>query len=886
MPANRQSTPGFFDFMNQPSQRTVAARKSLNLDEAGNPMPVPKATDSSNVQVKTVYTKPNVQPPLENIPQLSNDSQTTGQPGTNLGDPTVVSSGEQNVLNSYRSYTYKFTLAALSTDAVNDPTSYRNSTLDYVIIESGGKGTSGLSASTSTDLIAGFNQLSPGRFDMFVENVEIENIMGFSEASNVSQANSIKFDVIEPYSINGFMEALHVASKAAGYTSYSQASFVLKMEFIGYPDNVPLPEPKKLGNEATRYFVFGFTGVEVEVTERGTHYKCAGVPFNEKGFGQPNELKKPTPMTGGTVAEILTNLMKNVGDQLTEAAKLSKVPGADASKHDEYDIKFPVKVGNAWDYTQINDIGKSAISKLLRDNRVYAFPDPGSATQGDAYDPAPPKSAGAGRGFINPTPAQQSSEPEAFKYNPSNPQVQFNTGSKLNEIISSVIRDSEYIKDILKRIDSKDSPSPIDDFGYINFFLVKIEVTNLDKYDAQTKKPYQKYTYIVTPYKVHYTRIPGYGSLKIDASKLKALSKRIYNYIYTGQNIDVLNFRLNFDNLYFESMPLALGNNDKPSSQAGAGPAGEIQPQTSGSTASSIDPGPNGQACFRIDAIANNINDNNAGPTQYDPYYVLAKNMHKAIVNSHASLITGDLEIIGDPFFVVTGGIGNYVPKTLTRGITEDNEADHTGEEVLITINFNNPIDYNTTDNGGLMYFEKEKTPFSGVYRVLSVVSTFHDGVFKQKLNIVRIPGQVPGNAPASYPSDIRTTKSKPGDQVLADTTNGVIGGGPLPVSSTDAPLSAPVDTASLPSPDKAYLAAIYAKEGVNGITKAFGVKNLNDIPTDSKDDVRQLVLGQSLTSNPLTNINISSQVNLNGVNSIASIIKNVASPLTKLIGS
>jgi hypothetical protein len=244
MPANRQSTPGFFDFMNQPSQRTVAARKSLNLDEAGNPMPVPKTTDSSNVQVKTGYTKPNVQPPLENIPQLSNNNQTTGEPGTNIGepgtnigepgtnigDPTVVSSGQQNVLNSYRSYTYKFTLAALSTNSVNDPTSYRNSTLDYVIIESGGKGTRGLSASNLTDLIAGFNKLSPGRFDMFIENVEIENIMGFSEASNVSQSTSIKFDVIEPYSINGFMEALHVASKAAGYISYSQASFVLKME--------------------------------------------------------------------------------------------------------------------------------------------------------------------------------------------------------------------------------------------------------------------------------------------------------------------------------------------------------------------------------------------------------------------------------------------------------------------------------------------------------------------------------------------------------------------------------------------------------------------------------------------------------------------------------
>ena len=917
MPANRQQTPGFFDFMNQPSQRTVAAQKSLNLDKTGNPMPVPKTTDSSNVQVKTNYTKPNIQPPLENIPQLSNNNQTMGQPGTNIGDPTVVSSGQQNVLNSYRSYTYNFTLAALDKNAVNDPTSYRTSSLNYVIAQSGGKGTAGISSPSSQTLnsaasdyqaqstsqsattesianskksldqlknavgaVPGFNQNSPGRFDMFIENVEVENIMGFSEQSSVSQTTSIKFEIIEPYSINGFMEALHISSQAAGYTSYSQASFILKIEFVGYPDNVPFPEPVRLGNEATRYFVFAFTGVEVEITEKGTRYRCAGVPFNEKGFGQPNELKKSTPMTGDNVADILKNLMKNVSDQLTEAAKLSKTPSLDYTRHDEYDIKFPLKEGDTWNYNKTNKIGMSAISELLKDARVYGFPDPGSATKGDAYDPAPPKSAGGGRGFVNPTPAQQSSDPETFKYNPKSPQVQFNTGARIHEIIASVIRDSEYVKNILKSIDS--DSSAIDNFGYIDYFLVKIEVTNLDKYDQQTKKPYQKYTYVVTPYKIHYTRIPGYGSLKIDESKLLTLSKRTYNYIYTGENIDVLNFKLNFDNLYFESMPLALGNNDKPLSQAGAGPGNSTTVLQGGSTAEVLDSGSNGQATQRVDSAANQINDNNAGPTQYDPYYILAKNMHRAIVNSKASMLTGEIEIIGDPFFVVTGGIGNYVPKTLTRGITVDNEADHTGEEVLITVNFNNPIDYNKFSGGGLMYFEKEKVPFSGVYRVLNVVSTFHDGFFKQKLNIVRVPGQVFNNAPVSNPSDRFSTAPKKGDTVLADTTSGIIGGGPA-VVSTDAPPSAPVDTAPPPLTDKAYLASIVAKEGPEGLKKAFGVKNLADIPKDSltKDEIRQLIYG---TSSPLSFSNpfaaLSTQFNLADITSTVGKIVSTAALL------
>jgi hypothetical protein len=41
------------------------------------------------------------------------------------------------------------------------------------------------------------------------------------------------------------------------------------------------------------------------------------------------------------------------------------------------------------------------------------------------------------------------------------------------------------------------------------------------------------------------------------------------------------------------------------------------------------------------------------------------------------------------------------------------------------------------------MFFDPKRAPFSGVYRVLKVVSTFKDGDFKQRLNIMRLPGQL-----------------------------------------------------------------------------------------------------------------------------------------------
>jgi len=49
----------------------------------------------------------------------------------------MASSSKQNVLNGYRSYTYNFTMAALSASEVNDPSTYRNRPLSRVILKSG-----------------------------------------------------------------------------------------------------------------------------------------------------------------------------------------------------------------------------------------------------------------------------------------------------------------------------------------------------------------------------------------------------------------------------------------------------------------------------------------------------------------------------------------------------------------------------------------------------------------------------------------------------------------------------------------------------------------------------------------------------------------------------
>jgi hypothetical protein len=90
--------------------------------------------------------------------------------------------------------------------------------------------------------------------------------------------------------------------------------------------------------------------------------------------------------------------------------------------------------------------------------------------------------------------------------------------------------------------------------------------------------------------------------------------------------------------------------------------------------------------------------------------------MHNAIIDSKASMIIGEIELLGDPFYIATGGVGNYVSSPDGRGKTKDGEADHIYSEVLITINFRNPIDINP--DTGMMYFDPKLIPFSAGQRI------------------------------------------------------------------------------------------------------------------------------------------------------------------------
>jgi hypothetical protein len=815
------------------------------------------------------------------------------------GKIKVDSSGQSNALNSYRSVTYSFTLAGLKKNYLKNPKAYRDSELDLVILKSGGKADAIMRSDSVAvfnsvpdeitqksrseyaardprridltdeqksvplrdyggELLNGFNTESPGRFDMFIENVEIETLMSFTENGGATLPTQIKFDVIEPYSVNGFIEALHFAAIGAGYPSYLQASFVLKMEFWGYPDNdlAEFVDPEKI-EKTERYFPIGLTNLEVDITEKGTRYKCSAVPFNERAFGEPNVVKKPIKMAGSTVKEILTDMIKNVNDQVSKSDKDGKEVSL-GNKHNKYSIKFPSRdEKEGWKDTPENKIGESKLLEILKDNALYKMADPGTTEKATAYKK---------EGSTQPTAEKQAKEPEAIKYTPGKTVVQFAEGMNIHEAISAVIRDSEYVRNILKNVKNN-----IDEYGMIKYFMVRIEVTNLDEIDETSKKPFQNFTYVVAEYKLHYTRIPSYGQEQIDDKKLTKLCNREYNYIYTGKNVDILNFKLNFNTLYFEAVPDSFGNKDSPSSKTGAGPNDSVVTKQAAGTP--IDTQKQQQVPTpptKVETTPMQSTGGQAGQPLADAYGTLAKKMHQAITNSQTSMIHGEMEILGDPYFIATGGTGNFNTTPDGRGNTKEGEVDHLQGEVLIRINFRNPVDIDPET--GIMQFDPKLIPFSGVYQVLKAINTFKDGLFKQRLEIIRKPGQILDlNIQPSDPADAVITLPNNLNRVVPDTTRAFNPSQRLDSSTALEQLDRGLPSPGLPGQLSNFTAA---SGGLGGSVGALLMQNPGRVSKIGELLSGSSVIGQALPTDIASNIRLNSsglsKINQTGLGSAA----------------
>jgi hypothetical protein len=651
---------------------------------------------------------------------------------TLAGNSMPIQRGIPNLLEGFASYTPLFTLVSLKPEEVNNPYLYRSSMYadNQVIFSSAGR--------YDKERV----RTAYGQPEYFINNFHMTSVITGTDKTGATNAISFEFDIFEPYSMGLFLQSLQAGAIAAGYPNYlNSAIYMLKIEFLGYDDSGNTftgPQPK--------FFLMTLKKTSFSVTEGGSTYKFSTIPHNHDGFSSvKNQLYTDVSLSGAKVDEVLVYGERSLTVALNEREKKLVEAGVEKSVPDVYEIHFPetantpipgLNPGDAEARATVN----SGNATVIKSSSGTGDADFGQNSIGSSSFNF---SADSGGNYVAPKASQAYDsktgkvDKDKITASATDRTFQYSQGSSLVQVISQIIIESQYAKDAIK-------DENIDADGKVAWFRIDVQIQLLD-WDKKRNDYAKRIIYRVMPYKVHSAKFVNPGSVPTGYDSLEGKIIKQYNYIYTGQNNDLLKFDIQINNAFFTAIsPAAPTASGKISNQDQKG-TGQEQVEVY-----VVDEGPDGAQAATGALGGRSIKSDPAaiklpfgGSGNLTPEQLIANNFHKAFLDTQADMIKIEAEILGDPFWLVDSGIGGYIApaNAFNEQVTDDNSANYEAGDMYVYIRFRTPIDIKE-GTGDYYFFDKSDSPFSGIYQVIKVESKFSDGAFKQNLSCVRMPLQ------------------------------------------------------------------------------------------------------------------------------------------------
>jgi|TARA_B110000908_G_scaffold8286_1_gene10249 hypothetical protein len=715
-----------------------------------------------------------------------------------------------NPLEQYASFNYIFTLGCLSDYELSFPDlTYRRKDPGVVILRSGGGQTNG--ASTLYD--------RGGKTEYFIDDVNIETIIAPNPKSRSTNATSIDFTVTEPYSMGLFLQSLQVAAKnARGPSSnYIEAPYLLTVEFKGYDDAGNYVHASNL----RRMFPLKLVDIQFEVTEGGSQYAVQAIPYQEIALtDETQSTHSDITFSGATVTEMLQTGANSFTRFLNER-QLAQEEAGQVGKADQYIIMFPTADSSAAESQQFmqgqpEQEDDSATTREFTEEEVTAYyvSETGDATGKVPTDYAERlKNADGislkrsslgedireyaekleftnkiGKSLIVKSQLDAGTQPMAQAANSESENTAgeidvcrinrsadvrsstVSSGKKIQNVIEEIIIRSGYGRDVATK--------PEDGNGMIEWFRIQTQVFNSDdsiESNGRTGSPARVFVYRVVPYLVHKSHFQGSTDQTTGIRQLTYQAIKEYNYIYTGENKDILNFDIKFDAAFFASIN---GDNGQLSKDSLSAVTGDITSGNTSGVPGKSEPNTAAGTLSKVQSKVPTANRTDVGGLAISPESQIAKDFNEALMNSPVDLIAVDLEILGDPYYIADSGMGNYNALTVpgTLNINSDGTMEYLNGEVDIELNFRTPLDYGQTwmefPSGGTAPVAQ----FSGLYQVLFVSNKFSGGQFTQILQTMRRPKQET-SGPGSISLGALNLEN-PAAQ-LAGTFNNIINGDP-----------------------------------------------------------------------------------------------------------
>jgi hypothetical protein len=682
--------------------------------------------------------------------------------GTKFEDVGQIKLPLPNVLHDYASYDYIIGFSVITNDDLAAPdTTYM---VNKSVLKNKDTGESKMS---DLRLICKGANSDPnnrvktayGKFDFFIDDLVIESVIGLERSNNTNTTN-LTFTVTEPYSMGLFSIACQQSAWEAGHPNWRSAPFLLTIDFRGN-DEIGMMQ---LIPTASRYILVKFQEMSMTVNHTGSVYQCSVFAWNNAALTTTNAtLKADMSIKGSSVQEVLQtgeNSLQAVWNKRLQQLKEDKIVEAP----DEIIILFPDQVYSEEDAADgantEQDAGATTGSASPQDG-IYKILGVTKSEKNNTQVQDPAKCNIIGQAVLGVGQDKKADAPfgkddvvydEKLKVNvranntpvPTENDFRFRQDTSIPNAINQVIIQSSFPQTAL-------DPAAMTEEGYVKWWRIDTQVYNVST-DANNKSTGQQpkiLVYRVIPYNVHNSSgLPGANAKPKGYDILYYKIVKEYQYIYTGKNVDVLNFEIKLENSFAVSMAADAGKNSqdvKQAEQQGVAPqdADIVKPEGE-------EP--------EEGAVGNTVNYNstksktaNLGGGGSDTPVITAARLFHDSVTRGTDMIMLDMKIVGDPFFIAQSGMGNYTSKpTQYANLNKDGSVNWQNGEVHIGVIFRTPIELN--QYSGMYQFEGEKqagdkltTPvmqYSGLFRINQVTSTFKTGQFEQRLFGQRLPLQ------------------------------------------------------------------------------------------------------------------------------------------------
>ena len=645
-----------------------------------------------------------------------NQRMPTGIPSgafSNSPDSVDVTLPLRNILHDYPSYTYGLSLQLLTADEYNGLVT--GGVVNYiparVLIASAGR----YNSQTNGPLPAAgpggvFNRSPYFSDDFYFEELTMTTVIGTNATSRNTNAVEMKFSIIEPYGMTMINRLLDQANDPEmNCDNYLDMVYLLQIDFFASDEtgNIIGAIPG-----ITKRIPIKITQMDITASVKGSNYNITAVPYNHSAF-ETMTVSVPANMeiSASTIQEFFQSggpENKSFADALngwhSGLAKDNKV-----GVPDSFNFDIDPKIAQSSLTSELNSARDTAMA-MVNDTVSIRQGNLGSATK----------------------------DFNAIKSNMS-----INAGTSIDKVIDYAVRNSSFIQDQMAIPDGIDPQAYLQQKAQnaaqpLNWYKITPQIT-LGQFDPVRKIYARNVTYSVQPYKIY--------NVKSDVAPQGKATNFVkeYNYIYTGQNDDILNFDINFNTLYYTAQTAyrsALTSIYKTPDTA----------QTTGSNQNQ-----NSQAYRGSTQKSNSVMPMVMKPTVYNAKAratggsINAKSVAVADLEdslmtlSAADMLNVQLTIIGDPQFIKQDDI-YYTPAQSVGPddprLTPNGSLRTDYSEIYVSLLFKTPIDID--EDTGMMKFNNNyrTSVFSGLFRVLTVESSFKTGQFTQVLNLIRLPYQ------------------------------------------------------------------------------------------------------------------------------------------------